>query len=97
MLKTSVGTRSYVTSITTTKIVRPTGRTSSRNFYLEDEDIGSSDYEGQANLRDDFKNKSKDMHEKVIAYDHLKAFSLYLKNMPAELAAYRKFLCRCLQ
>ena len=61
-------------------------------FYLEDKDIGSSDYEGQANLRDDFKNKSKDMHEKVIAYDHLKAFSLYLKNMPAELAAYRKFL-----
>ncbi len=61
-------------------------------FYPEDEDIGSSDYEGQANLCDDFENKLKDMHEKVIAYDQLKAFSLYLEEKPAELAAYRKFL-----
>jgi hypothetical protein len=61
-------------------------------LYPEEEDIGSSDYEGQANLCDDFENKSKDMREKVIAYDQLKAFSLYLKDKSAELAAYRKFL-----
>jgi len=30
--------------------------------------------------------------KRLIAYDQLKAFSLYLKDMPAELAAYRKFL-----
>jgi hypothetical protein len=48
-------------------------------FYPEDEDIGSNDYKGQANLCDDFDNKSKDMREKVIAYDQLKAFSLYLE------------------
>ena len=56
------------------------------------EDIGSSDYKGQAYLRNDIEDKSKDMHEKVIAYDQLKAFSLYLKDKPAELAAYHKFL-----
>ncbi len=61
-------------------------------FDPDDKDIGSSDYEGQSNLRDDIENKSKDMREKVIAYDQLKAFSLYLKDKPAELAAYRKFL-----
>jgi hypothetical protein len=61
-------------------------------FYPEDKDIGSSDYKGQANLCDDFENKLKDMREKVIAYDQLKTFSLYLKDKPAELAAYRKFL-----
>ncbi len=61
-------------------------------FYPEDEDIESSDYEGQAYLRDNIENKPKDMHEKVIAYDQLKAFSLYFKDKPAELAAYRKFL-----
>jgi hypothetical protein len=32
------------------------------------------------------------MHDKVIAYDQLKAFSLYLEDKPAELAAYHKFL-----
>ena len=45
-------------------------------FDPNDEDVGSSDYEGQAYLRDDIKNKLKDMHDKVIAYDQLKAFSL---------------------
>ena len=53
-------------------------------FYPKDEDIESSDYEGHAYLRDDIENKSKDMREKVICYDQLKAFSLYLKDKPAE-------------
>ena len=32
------------------------------------------------------------MRDKVIAYDQLKAYSLYLEDKPAELAAYHKFL-----
>ena len=32
------------------------------------------------------------MRKRLIAYDQLKAYSLYLKDKPAELAAYRKFL-----
>jgi len=63
-----------------------------KRFDPDNEDIGSSDYEGQAYIRDNIENKSKDMHDKVIAYDQLKAFSLYLEDKPAELAAYRKFL-----
>ena len=58
----------------------------------DNEDIGSSDYKGQAYLRDNIEDKLKDMRETVIAYDQLKAFSLYLKDKPAELAAYHKFL-----
>jgi hypothetical protein len=61
-------------------------------FYPEDEDIGSSNYEGQANLRDNIENKSKDICKKVEGYDQLKAFSLYLEDKPADLAAYCKFL-----
>ena len=32
------------------------------------------------------------MRKRLIAYDQLKAYSLYLKDKPAELAAYHKFL-----
>ena len=52
-------------------------------FDPDEEDVGSSDY---------VENNSKVMHERVIAYDQLKAFSLYLKDKPAELAAYCEFL-----
>ncbi len=58
----------------------------------DDEDIDLNNYKRQAYLRDDIENKSKDMRVKVIAYDQLKAFSLYLKDKPAKLAAYHKFL-----
>ena len=61
-------------------------------MYPNDEDIGSSDHEGQMNLRDDFESKSKVMRERLIAYHQLKAFSLYLEDKPTELAAYRRFL-----
>ncbi len=56
------------------------------------EEINLNDYKCQAYLRDEIKDKLKDMRNIVIAYDQLKAFSLYLKNKPAELAAYQKFL-----
>ena len=64
-------------------------------FYPDDEDMGSSDNEGQANLRDDLEIESKTMREKTIAYHQLKAFSLYLEDMPNLTAAYRKFLVSC--
>ena len=55
-------------------------------------DIDLNDYERQAYLRNEIEDESKDMRDKVIAYDQLKAFSLYLKDKPAESAAYHKFL-----
>ena len=61
-------------------------------FDPDYEDIGSSDYEGQAYRRDDIENKAKVIRERVIAYDQLKAFTLYLEDKPAQLAAYHEFL-----
>ena len=61
-------------------------------FDPDDEDVRSSDYEGQAYLRDDIENESKVMRERVIAYDQLKAFSLYLEDKPAQSAANHEFL-----
>ena len=58
----------------------------------DDEDVDVNDYERQFSLRDKFEAKLKDMRDKVIVYDQLKAHSLYLEHKPAELAAYRKFL-----
>ena len=56
------------------------------------EDIDLNDYKRQAYLRGEIENESKDMRKKVIAYDQLKAYSLYLKDKPVKLAAYHKFL-----
>ena len=58
----------------------------------DDEDVDVNDYERQFSLRDEFEAKSKDMRDKILAYDQLKAYSLYVEHKPAELAAYRKFL-----
>ncbi len=58
----------------------------------DSEDLDVNDYERQFSLCDEFEDKSKDMRNKVIAYDQLKAYSLYLEHKPVELAAYRKFL-----
>jgi hypothetical protein len=61
-------------------------------FDPDDEDIGSSDNEGQSNLRDEIETNSKVMRERVIAYHQLKAFSLFLEDRPALTAGYREFL-----
>ena len=58
----------------------------------DSEDIDVNDYECQANLRDKIEDKSKNMCDKVIVYDQLKAYSLDLEQKPVELAAYHKFL-----
>ena len=61
-------------------------------FNPEDEDVRSSDYEAEIAFRDDFEDNSKVMRERVIAYHQLEAFSLYLKDKPAQTAAYHEFL-----
>jgi len=61
-------------------------------FDPDDEDVGSSDYEGQAYLCDDIKKESKVMRERVLVYDQLNAFSLYLEDKADLSAAYHKFL-----
>ena len=59
------------------------------------EDIGSSDYEGQADLHKGIKKEAKIMHERVIAHDQIKAFTLFLEDKPYLTAAYHKFLVSC--
>jgi hypothetical protein len=66
-----------------------------KRFAPDDEEIRSSDNEGQANFRDEIETNSKVMREKTIAYHQLKAFSLYLEDKPNLTAAYRKFLVSC--
>ena len=61
-------------------------------FDPDDEFIGSSDHEGQMNLRDDIESNSRVTRERVIAHHQLKTYSQYLENRPGEFAAYRKFL-----
>ena len=61
-------------------------------FDPDDEDVGSSDYEGQAYLCDGIKKESKVMRERVLVYDQLNAFSLYLEDKADLSAAYHKFL-----
>ena len=63
-----------------------------QRFDPDDEDIRSSDNEGQSDLRDEIETNSKVMRERVIAYHQLKAFSLFLEDRPALKAGYREFL-----
>jgi hypothetical protein len=58
----------------------------------DDEEIDIDDYERQISLRNDFENRSDDVRNKLIAYDQLRAWALYVKHKPVEMAAYRKFL-----
>ena len=61
-----------------------------KKFDPDDEFV--SVYEGQYDIDDDYNEKEELTCKRLIAYDQLKAFSLYLKDKPAELAAYHKFL-----
>ncbi len=56
------------------------------------EDIGSSNYNGQVNLREDIENEANVMRERVIVHDQIKAFTLFLEGKPALTAAYHEFL-----
>ena len=62
-------------------------------FDPDDEDIGSSDHEGEIHRRDTFDNDLKVMKERVIAHHQLKAFSSFIRGQPAQvLEAYHQFL-----
>jgi len=61
-----------------------------KEFDPEDDFV--SVYESRYDIDNDYEEKDELTRKRLIAYDQLKAYSLYLKNKPAELAAYRKFL-----
>ena len=58
----------------------------------DDEEIDIDDYERQIAARNDFEERSDDVRDNLIAYDQLRAWSLYVEHKPVEMAAYRKFL-----
>ncbi len=58
----------------------------------DDEEIDIDDYECQIALRNDFEDRSDDVRNKFIAYDQLRAWSLYVEHKPVKMAAYCKFL-----
>ena len=49
-------------------------------------------YKGRYDIDDDSEEKAELTRKRLIAYHQLEAYSLYLEDKPAELAAYRKFL-----
>ena len=64
-----------------------------KRFFPDDEEIGSSDHEGEIDRLDASENNSKVMKEKVRAHHQLKAFSSYIKGQPAQVVeAYHQFL-----
>ena len=72
--------------ITTTRIVSPNGRISSINSTQ------TMNTSGQVFTKVDMENAELTHSKRLIAYHQLEAYSLYLEDKPAELAAYGKFL-----
>ena len=58
----------------------------------EDEEIDVSDYERQIGDQNDFEERSIDEHARRIAFDQLKAWSIYVEDKPLAKAAYHNFL-----
>ena len=63
-----------------------------KKIYPDDSEVGSSNHEGEIEHLDAVENDSKVMRERVISFHQLKAFSLYLKDKPAQSDAYHQFL-----
>ncbi len=62
-------------------------------FNPDDEEVWSSNHEGEIDRRDTFDNDSKVMKERVIAHHQLKAFSSFIRGQPAQVVeAYHQFL-----
>jgi len=59
-------------------------------FDPDDEYV--SVYEGRYDIDDDSEEKAELTRKRLIAYHQLEAYSLYLEDKPAELAAYCEFL-----
>ena len=58
----------------------------------EDEEIEMDDYERQIGDQNDFEERSIDERARRIAFDQLKAWSIYVEDKPLAKAAYHKFL-----
>ena len=58
----------------------------------EDEEIEVNDYERQIGIQNDFEERSIDERARCIAFDQLKAWSVYVEDKPIAKAAYRDFL-----
>ncbi len=58
----------------------------------EDEEIDVNDYERQIGDQHDFEERSIDERARRIAFDQLKAWSIYVKDKPLAKAAYHNFL-----
>jgi hypothetical protein len=58
----------------------------------DDEEINIDAYERQISLQNNFEDKSDDVRDKLIAYDQLRAWLLYVEHKPVKMATYRKFL-----
>ena len=58
----------------------------------EDEEMDASDYERQIEDRNDFYESSIDERARRIAFDQLKAWSIYVEDKPLAKAAYHNFL-----
>ncbi len=59
-------------------------------FYPDNE--YTSVYKGRYDIDDDSEEKAGLTRKRLIAYHQLEAYSLYLEDKPAELAAYCEFL-----
>ncbi len=59
---------------------------------FDPDDEYDSVYEGRYDIDDDSEEKAELTRKRLIAYHQLEAYSLYLEDKPAELAAYREFL-----
>ena len=58
----------------------------------EDEEIDVNDYERQIGDQNDFEERSIDERARHIAFDQLKAWSIYVEDKPLAKAAYHDFL-----
>ena len=62
-------------------------------FDPDDEEVWSSNHEGEIDRLDASKINSKVMKEKAIAHHQLKTFSSYIRGQPAQVVeAYHQFL-----
>ena len=63
-----------------------------KEFDSKDEEIEMNNYERQIDIQNDFEERSIDERARRIAFDQLKAWSIYVEDKPLAKAAYHNFL-----
>ena len=63
-----------------------------KEFDSEDEEIEMNNYERQIDIQNEFEERSIDERARRIAFDQLKAWSVYFEDKPLAKAAYHNFL-----